>query len=230
MASCSGIGVEMRGAFIVKVTHNSRRLPGVSVVVTTFGEGENGRKLFSGITASDGAVRILLPAGAYWLDTELLGITAGTECFHISDHASRKAKRKVEFEWGDDAPATRRMAGTLIDSRPADSYSSRLENFLHPVDVPIGKAKLKLQDPLTGAVYTAASDSDGHFLFDRIPEGVYVLHVTPGTTSSGGEHAATDVLIRLSDTAKWETFRVVWSSPGYGSCGGASLESGNTSI
>jgi Carboxypeptidase regulatory-like domain len=230
MASCSGNGVEMRGAFIVKVTHNSRRLPGVSVVVTTFGQGENGNKLFSGITSSDGTVRILLPAGTYWLDAKLLGITAGTQCFHISDHASRKAKRKIEYEWGDEVPATRRMAGILIDSRPADSYGSRLENFLHTVDVPIGGAKLKLQNPLTGAVYTAVSDSDGNFSFNGIPGGVYVLHVMAGTTSGGHEYEATDVLIRLSDTAKSGAFQVVWSQPGYGSCGGASLEFGKTSI
>jgi hypothetical protein len=230
MVSCSGNGVEMRGAFIVKVTHSGKRLPGVRVVVTTFGQGENGNKLFSGITSSDGTVRILLPAGTYWLDAELLGITAGTQCFHIGDHASRKAKRKIEYEWGDEVPATRQMAGTLIDSRPSDSYGSRLENFLHPVRVPIGNAKLKLQDPLTDAVYTAVSDSDGHFLFDRIPEGIYVLHVTVGTTSDGREDGATDVLIRLSDAAKWGAFQVVWSSPGYGSCGGASLEFEKTSI
>lgn len=224
-AGCIGYGIEMRRDFVVKVTHDGKPLAGVSVLVTTFGGEENGHESFSGISVSDGTVRVTgLAAGAYWLDAEFFGVAAGMQCFHIANRASRKAKRKVEYQWGDLVPATRQIAGTLIDFVPADQGGTPLWNLLHSAKVPIGEAKLKVQDPLTGAVYSTVSDVDGRFSFARIPDGLYVLHVSAGTVSGARQYESTDMLIRLSDHAKWGTFLLVWRQPGNGSCGGASLE------
>jgi len=215
----------MRRDFVVKVTHGDKPLAGVTVVITAFGAEKTGHESFSGITASDGTARITgLAAGEYWLDAEFFGIAAGVQCFHIADRTSRKAKRKVEYEWGDLVPATRQIAGTLIDSVPAGQGGTPTWNLLHSVNVPIGEAKLKLQDPLTSAVYSTVSDADGHFSFDRIPDALYVLHVPAGTISGGRQYESTDVLIRLSGRARSGTFLLVWRQPENGSCGGASLE------
>lgn len=215
----------MRRDFVVTVTHGGKPLSGVGVLVTTFGGEKDGRESFSGITISDGTVRVRgLAAGEYWLSAEFFGIAAGMQCFHIANRTSRKAKRTVRYEWGDLVPAARQIAGLLIDSVPADQGGTPIWNLLHSVKVPIGEAKLKVQDTLTGVAYSTVSDVDGHFSFARIPDGLYVLHVSAGTVSGGRQYESTDMLIRLSDRARWGTFVLVWRQPENGSCGGASLE------
>lgn len=125
LTSCLDKGVELRRDFIVRVTHGGKPLPGVSVQVTGAIKG-NGNKLFSGKTAADGTVRVRdLPPGEYWLNAELLGIAAGVQCFHIGARSSRVAKKKVSYEWGDLASATRQIAGKLIDSQPGKGGAPR---------------------------------------------------------------------------------------------------------
>jgi len=104
--SCLNKGVELRPEFVVRVTHGDKPLQGVSVRVSSAAEG-NVNNLFSGVTAADGSVRVVsLPPGEYWLNAELLGIVAGTECFHVDPRPTRKGKKKVSYDWGDLAPAT----------------------------------------------------------------------------------------------------------------------------
>jgi len=83
---------------------------------------------------------------------------------------------------------------------------------------------LRLQDPLTGAVYSTLSDSDGHFSFGQIPKGIYVLHIEAGTAPGGRGYDSTDLLVRLSDTAKQAMLLLTRSDASAGSCGGTSLE------
>jgi hypothetical protein len=225
--SCLDKGVELRRDFVVRVTHGDKPLQGVSVRVTSAAEG-NVNKLFSGMTAADGTVRVAdLPPGEYWLNAELLGIVAGTECFRVGPRPSRKAKKKVSYEWGDLAPATRQVAGRLIDSQP-DQGGTPIWNQLHRVDTPVSEAKLKLQDPLSGAVYSTLSDSDGHFSFGSIPSGIYVLHIEGGTAHGGRGFESSDQLVRLSDTAKGDMLLLSHRDAGAGSCGGTYLEFQNT--
>jgi len=223
--SCLNKGVELRPEFVVRVTHGDKPLQGVSVRVSSAAEG-NVNNLFSGVTAADGSVRVVsLPPGEYWLNAELLGIVAGTECFHVDPRPTRKGKKKVSYDWGDLAPATRQVAGRLIDSQPGQGEIP-IWNQLHRVDTPISEARLRLQDPLTGAVYSTLSDSDGHFSFGSIPNGIYVLHIEGGTAPRGRGFDSSDHLIRLSDTdtAKGDMLLLSRRDAGAGSCGGTSLE------
>jgi hypothetical protein len=185
LIGCAGNGIEMRRNFVVHITHQDRALSGVSVHVRRFGGENNDTELFSGMTSSDGTVQVDdLPPGEYWLDAELLGISAGSECFHIGPSASRKAKKQLTYEWGDLAPAVRRIAGRLVDNQPGQE-GTPIWNLIHRVDVPIAEAKLKLEDPRTGAVYTTTSDVDGHFAFAGKADGIYVLHVDAGIAPGG---------------------------------------------
>jgi hypothetical protein len=111
----------------------------------------------------------------------------------------------------------------MVDSQPGKGGNS-LQNLLHRVDVPIAEAKLELRGPIVGAVYTAVSDANGHFAFDHVPDGTYVLHIDAGTASEGRPFDATDLLVRFSNTAKRSTLLVSRREPGGGSCGGTSLE------
>jgi hypothetical protein len=220
---CSNHGVELRGEFVVRVMHGGRPLAGVSVRVTSFTEQKVVERFFSA-TATDGTVHVAgLPEGEYWLNAELLGITAGDECFHVSQRASRSAKGKVTYGWGDVVPATRRLAGKLIDSKPGQGGTT-LSNFLHRTDVPISDARLTLRDPLTGKAYEAVSGHDGGFAFDSAPQGTYVLHVDAGTVPGGRNYDSADQLIRLSKGSTPNTLLLKWKEAGLGSCGGASME------
>ncbi len=220
---CGNHGEEMRGEFVVRVRHGGKPLAGVMVRITSFTE-QKAVERFSGTTSTDGSVRVTgLSEGDYWLNAELLGITARDGCFHVSPHTSRRAKGKVTFDWGDLVPASRRLAGKLIDSLPGEG-GTNLANYLHRTDIPISGAKLTLHEPLTGRVYEVFSDHDGGFAFDSVPQGVYVLHVDGGKVSGGRDYDSTDQLIRLADGATPNMLLVMWKEAGFGSCGGAIME------
>ena len=206
----------MRSDFVVKITLQGRPLANVNTWVTRFPGEEN--KLFSGMTGNDGTVRVHnLQPGEYWLVSELLGISAGGICFHVNSHPSGKAKRVVAYGWGEDAPLTRQIAGKLIDPAPGEG-AVFLQNIIHHVIAPISDAKLKLQDPLTGALYTTVSNGDGSFSFNEIAEGTYVLHIEGGATPVGHELHPTDFLFRVTDTANRGTLLLERS--GGSTCGG----------
>jgi hypothetical protein len=222
LASCVDNGVELQRDFVVSVTHGGKPLARVTVQVTRYGE-EIDNKLFSGMTATDGTVHVPnLPPGEYWLDAGLLGITAGSQCFHVANHASRKARRTVKYEWGDLAPSTRQIAGRLIDPQPGEGVTF-LQNIRNGVVAPISETKLKLQNALTGDVYDALSNDDGGFSFAQIPNGTYVLRIEGGKTPAGRNYESTDLLIRLSDAATNNLLLLKRTSGGAGSCGGPSL-------
>lgn len=230
MAGCLNDGVEMRCTFAVDITHDGKPLPGVTVKVRGFGGEKNNIQLFSGVTARNGKVVVgELPPGNYWLDTELLGITAGSQCFHVTAGSSRSAKKRIAYVWGDLAPGVRRMAGRLIDSQPGHG-SSPIMNQVHRVDVPIVHANMKLQNPITAVAYSTESDADGHFTFGDVPSGTYVLHIDGGTVTDGRDYESTDLLVALGERAKWDTLLLSRREAGAGSCGGTYLELRNDPI
>jgi len=217
MAACVSGGTEMRREFAVRVQHDGTPLAGVSVQVIS-----DGPIMFSGSTESDGVVRVTnLPAGEYWLKAELLGVLAGSECFHVAERASRKAKRRVKYEWGDFAPASRRITGSLVDSRPSQG-GAPIWNLIHPTRVPITGTRLTLRNPITGGVFETTSDQRGSFAFDGIPSGTYVLRAEGGR--SDREYDTADFLIKVSPKATRDTLLMIRSDSGGGSCGGTSLE------
>jgi hypothetical protein len=224
LVGCHGEGVELRQNFVVEVTHGGRPLAGVTVEVRGFGGENHGSKLFFGMTTSDGTVNVGgLPPGGYWLNAELLGITAGSECFHISSTTSTETQERITYEWGDLAPAVRQIAGRLIDSQPGRG-GTPIWNLLHRVDVPIIAGKLKLIDPLSSATYSTESDVNGYFSFGRIPTGTYVLHIDGGTGPNGRDYEPTDLVVLLRDKAKIDTLLLSRREAGSGSCGSAYLE------
>lgn len=218
VGACADSGVEVNRNFVVVVKHDGRPLAGVTVqIIANAGNGTH--RQFSGVTDSDGKLQVAnLPAGDYWLDAELLGITAAYHCFHVGQRTSRKAKRRLTYEWGEFAPATRRIAGRLVDSQPGTGESP-LWNLVRRVNVPISEARLRLQNPITGDAFKATSDQDGIFEFGSVPQGTYVLHVEGG--KSGRVYDATDLLVELSPTATRNTL-VLMRSDADG-CGGTSL-------
>jgi hypothetical protein len=224
LAGCLGDGIETRRTFVVDITYGGKPLPGAAVIVRTFGGETNNKELFSGVTARNGKIIVaeLLP-GNYWLYAEFMGISAGSECFHVVPTSSRSAKKRIVYTWGELAPGFRRMAGRLVDSEPSQG-GSPIMNLVHRVDVPIANAKMKLQNPITAAVYTTESDTNGHFSFGEMPPGTYVLHIDGGTVTDGRDYESTDLLVALGDKAKRGTLLLSRPEAGSTSCGHTSLE------
>jgi hypothetical protein len=121
------------------------------------------------------------------------------------------------------------MAGRLIDSQPGHG-SSPIRNQVHRVDVPIARAIMKLQGPISASVYRTESDADGHFTCGVISPGTYVLHIDSGTVSAGRDYESTDLLVALRYTAKWDTLLLSRREAGGGSCGDTYLEVRNDAI
>jgi hypothetical protein len=82
---------------------------------------------------------------------------------------------------------------------------------------------MELHQPFTGTTYTTVSDANGHFAFDPVPNGTYVLHVDAGTASGNRPFDASDLLISITNTEKRTTLLLSRTEPGGGSCGGTSL-------
>ena len=223
LVGCAGRGVELRRDFAVTVIHQDKPLPGVSIEITG-NSNVGGHQSFSGLTSLDGTAHFRnLPPGDYRIKADLLGIQAGYECFHINSSPGRKAKRNRRYEWGNEATAARQAVGRLVDSQPGTG-GNPLENLLHRVNVPIADARLELRQPVIGAVYKTVSDANGHFIFEGVPDGIYVLHIDAGTAPGNRSFDASDLLVRFSDTAKRNTLLLSRREPSGGSCGGTSLQ------
>jgi len=213
LAGCAGDGIELRRTFAVRVTHDSKPLAGVSVTVREFGKEEvvlkttdlHGTALFANLSP-----------GAYWLNSDLLGISAGSQCFHVAGSPSAKAKGKITYDWGDLAPSVRQASGRLVESEPRPD-GTPLQRVLHPVDVPISGVKLKLTNPLTGALFEISSETDGRFSFGEIPQGTYVLRIEGQGAGNKFDFDTTDLVVKFGPSAKLDQLSLEAAPSG---CGG----------
>lgn len=223
MAGCLGGGVEFRRDFTITVVHAGRPLPGVSIRIS--GTSETGiPKLFVYLTGEDGAAHFVdFPPGDYWIDAGLFGISAAYECFHVKSRPSSKARRKERYEWGDDAPAFRKAAGSFVDLQPG-SGGTALQNLLHPVRVPVADARMELREPFTGTMFTTRTDADGHFVFDHVPKGMYVLHIDGPVERTGSSLDVEGILVEFSNKARLDTIALEHRDAGGGSCGGTGID------
>jgi hypothetical protein len=218
MAGCLDRGIELRSDFTVTIKHDGKPLSGVTVQVR--GTSKEIPQLFSNQTGNNGTAHFTsLPPGDYWLYSDLLGISAGSECFHINSHPSRKSKRILHYDWGDEAPAFLYAAGTFIDSQPGKG-GSPLQNRFHRIQVPVAEATVELRGPFTGEVYRTLSDTKGRFNFEGVPKGIYVLSISAGSSDLNVE----GILVRFADTAKTSRISLVHRDAGGGSCGGTGFE------
>lgn len=222
VVGCTDRGIEVNSSFSVNLSHDDRPLSGVLVEVTTF-RGDSQTTVFSETTALDGTVYIAsLPPGDYWISAELLGISAAYHCFHVETNPSSKAKRALSYEWGESAPGTRQVRGTLIDLQPAQG-GTPIWNITHRVPVPVTGASLTLRNPTSGAVYRTSSDSTGGFAFGDVASGIYVLHIEGGIAGERG-YDSTDQLLEVGPKEQRDTLLLTRRDAGGGSCGGTTLE------
>lgn len=88
----------------------------------------------------------LMP-GDYWVTADFLGISAGSQCFHVSTVVSVAAKNSIRYTWGDyPNVTTRRVSGTILDSQPS-ADGTPIWRLTHRVTVPIMGAQVTLLNP-----------------------------------------------------------------------------------
>src|SRR6266436_2556081 len=223
VSACMPSQSELRPNLVVKISHDNRPLARGTVKLVS-NDGTRIVELLSKETDDGGSVHISeLPPGDYWLSADLLGISAGTRCFHVAPTSSRKASGQISFDWGDAAPAAREAAGKLVHLQ-AGHRDNPIWNITNRVQVPISNARLSLRAPQSDAFYSTTSDNDGHFTFGEIPDGLYVLRVEAGAAAGGRSIEPVNLLFRLSHSAAQRNLSVDEADAIGGSCGGWSIE------
>ena len=197
---CKGGRLEMQREFVVVVTHEGTPLPGAIVEVTTEEKGETS-SAFSGETAADGSVKVNVTPGDYWITTSYLGHEA-VQCIRVAAKPGKEAKREFTYEWGVGAPATKQVAGKLVDAQTGEGVAG---------------ARLKLRSPDRRAL-TTVSGAAGSFAFENTPPGTYVLHTDPGTTRAGKRYTESDFVIVVSPEAKANALTVKRREAPNGNC------------
>jgi hypothetical protein len=222
--ACLNNGVEMRNDFIVSVTHDEKPLARVRVEIRANTQDEP-RVWFRSLTDESGTVSITnLAPGNYWISTDLLGISAGEQCFHVRERPKHPQVR-LAYEWGEMAIGVRQIKGVLTGLQPGTG-ANRIQNSLHGVRVPLPGIGLRLQNPLTGETYSVTSNDMGAFAFESAPAGTYVLHVEGGTKLGDSTLESTDLLINLSPAAKLDALPLITSN----TCGGIYFELENQKV
>lgn len=170
--------LEMRTNFAVSVTHENKPIAGVAIDVYTIDQNGEAALLLSGKSKADGTFAVAnLRPGDYWLGVTLFGVrAAGSDCFYVASRPSRKAKRALQYSWGDSPLVVSRVAGKLTERQPGTGGTPAW-NHEHLVSSPIPRARLTLRNATSGALYTTTSTEAGSFVFDVVPSGIYVLEV-----------------------------------------------------
>jgi hypothetical protein len=220
-AGCSARGYQLqpvKSSFAVVVTHRSKPVPGVDVVVTP----SPGDSAFLSVSTDERGVAEIqdLPAGTYWLTASYRGIEAGRELIEVSPQA-KKAKKRFDFQWADYSYETRIVSGSLTGLVKGNT-GHPLQDLIHPVETVHSGIPITLKNAFSGEEYQTTSDSSGTFLFGPMPSGTYILTIGGGAMSLGGQAAdPTTVAVDLTASAKRDFLPLRLRD---GGCGGAEYE------
>jgi hypothetical protein len=219
--ACSARGFQVqpvRPDFVVVVSHRSKPVPGVEIVITP----SPGTSAFLTVsTDENGAAEIHnLPTGKYWLAASYRGIQAGRELVEVSTKA-RKPKKRFDFQWADDSYEMRMVSGKLTGLVQGDT-GHPLQDLIHPREVAHPGIAIVLQNAFSDDEYRVVSDSEGAFAISPLPPGTYILTIGGGARSLGGQIAdPTTLVIDLAASAKRGFLPLRLQN---GGCGGAEYD------
>lgn len=166
--------------FSVHVTHRSKSISGIRIVISP--KGDNERSAFEGTTDDHGLVNVSgLPSGEYFLTAAHLDFQAGKEWIEILDSANvdDKTNHQFEFEWADGSVETNRVAGGLTGLVPGNT-GNRLKDIVNPVSAVYPGVAITLSAAFSDETYRAVSDSSGEFFFSPVKPGIYLLTIAGG--------------------------------------------------
>jgi hypothetical protein len=183
----------------VVVTHRDNPIAGIAVEVVAY---ESGDRVFDGITDEHGTVFIHgLLLGRYFLTAAQAGIESGKGWIEVAAVPEAKRIDRFEFQWADWAYQTSRIAGTLSGLIPGNT-GNELQDLIHPKQVTYSGVAMTLRNAFSDAEYRTVSDSTGFFIFDNVPDGIYVLTVDGGMMSIAARPAdKTTLVVELTLTS-----------------------------
>jgi hypothetical protein len=218
---CSARGFQVQAVrpdFVVVVSHRSKPVPGVGIVVTP---GPGASAFLTVSTDENGVAEVRdLPSGKYWLAASFRGIEAGRELIEVSPD-SKKPKKHFDFQWADYSYQMRVVSGRLTGLVKGDT-GRPLQDLIHPREVAHPGVLIALRNAFSDEEYQAVSDSDGMFVIDPLLPGTYILTIGGGTRSFSGQTAdPTTLVIDLAASAERRFLPLRLQD---GGCGGAEYE------
>jgi hypothetical protein len=208
----------VRPDFVVVVSHRSRPVSGVEIVVTPI-PGASALPTVS--TDENGAAEVRdLPGGKYWLTASYRGIEAGRELIEVIPDA-KKPKKQFDFQWADDSYEMRMVSGKLTGLVKGDT-GRPLQDLIHPREVVHPGVAIALKNAFSDEEYRAVSDSEGVFVISPLSPGTYILTIGGGAKSLSGRTAdPTTLVIDVAESAKRDFLSLRLQD---GGCGGAEYD------
>lgn len=181
--------------FTVVVTHRNNPIAGIEVIVHHKGIAE---PVFTGESDESGSVRVTnLAAGEYFVSASHDGIEAPKQWIEIVAVPQAKAKARIDFQWADWSYTTRRIAGTLTGLVPGNT-GNPLMDIVHPKQTVFPGVEISLRNAFGIEKYRTFSDSNGRFVFDNLPDAIYVMTIQGGMKSLYGTGADTKLVIDVA--------------------------------
>jgi hypothetical protein len=181
--SCSLRSMELKKTapeFSVHVTHQSKSIAGIKVLISP--KGDNERLAFEGTTDERGFVNVSgLRSGEYFLTVTYLDFEAGKEWIEIVESAKvdDKTSHRFEFEWADGSIETNTVAGILTGLVPGNT-GNKLKDIVNPVSAVYPGIAITLSAAFFDETYRLVSDSSGQFFFSPVKPGIYLLTIAGG--------------------------------------------------
>jgi hypothetical protein len=197
----------------VVVTHRRKPIAGIEVQVVPEGSPD---PILTKITDANGTVLIDgLMAGRYFLTASHEGFDVGKEWLEVANVPNAKAKKRLKLQWADWSYQTSRVAGTLTGLVPGNT-GHPLMDIVHPNVTVFPGVAITLKSAFFQDERHTISDSSGAFLFDDVPDGIYILTIAGGMRSLYGDADITRQVIDVMRTAKSDSLPLQLKNTGSG--------------
>lgn len=197
----------------VVVTHRKKPIAGIKVQIIPEKRVD---PVFTSSTDERGIVLIDgLAAGRYYLTASYEEFEAGKEWIEVVAVPKAKIKKRFDFQWADWSYQTRRVAGTLTGLVPGNT-GHPLMDIAHPNPTVYPGVAITLKNAFAEDERHTISDSTGAFLFDHVPEGIYILTIEGGMKSIAGNADITRQVIDVIRTGDRDSLPLELKGTGLG--------------
>lgn len=203
----------MSSHMTVVVTHREKPLAGIKIQVVPEGSPD---PILTKTTDAKGTVLIGgLTAGRYFLTASHEGFDVGKQWIEVSTVPNAKAKKRLKLQWADWSYQTSRVAGTLTGLVPGNT-GHPLMDMVHPTATVFPGVAITLKSAFSEDERHTISDSSGAFLFDDVPEGIYILTIAGGMKSLYGDADVTRQVIDVMRGSKSDSLPLQLKDTGSG--------------
>lgn len=197
----------------VVVTHREKPIAGIEVQVVPEGSPD---PILAKTTDANGTVLIDgLMAGRYFLTASHEGFDVGKEWIEVATVPNAKAKKRLRLQWADWSYQASRVAGTLTGLVPGNT-GHPLMDIVHPSVTVFPGVAITLKNAFSEDERHTISDSSGAFLFDDVPDGIYILTIAGGMKSLYGVADVTRQVIDVMRNAKNDSLSLQLKNTGSG--------------